>query len=71
MAIFRKKLSLLQHLHLWINFNINSLKCWVYDISSKFDFQGPRLKVKVTVAIFGKTVMAVVPTFWMDFNITS
>ena len=30
----------------------------MYDnISSKFDFQGPGLKVKVTVAIFRKTLL--------------
>ena len=36
-----------------------------YDnLSSKFNFQGPRLKVKVTVAIFRKNfVIALAPTF--------
>ena len=34
------------------------------DLSSKFDFQGPELKVKITVAIFRKNfVIALVPTF--------
>ena len=35
-----------------------------YDnISSKFDFQSPGLKMKVTVAIFRNTVIALAPTF--------
>ena len=45
-----------------------------YDnILSKFEFQSPGIKVKVTVAIFRKkTVITLVPTFINGFfNITS
>ena len=39
-----------------------------YDnISSKFDFQSPGLKVKVIVAIFRKTAIALVLTFINGF----
>ena len=50
LAIFRKTLSSLWHLHLLMDFNVKNVG---YDnISSKFDFRGPRLKVKVVVDIF-------------------
>ena len=44
------------HRSLSMDFNITSHKCGYDNISSKFDFQGPGLKVKVTVAIFIKTL---------------
>ena len=37
-------------------------------ITSKFNFQGPGLKYKVTVAILRKTVIALVPTFINGFQ---
>ena len=37
-----------------MGFNITLYKCWVLSISSKIDFQGAGLKVKVTIAIFRK-----------------
>ena len=52
MAIFRKKKQqqLCHGLHLMMDFNITSYVR--YNILSKFDFQGARLKVKVVVAFF-------------------
>ena len=47
-AIFRKTLSSLSSLHLLIDFNIIHTNVGYDNISSKFDFQCPGLKVKVT-----------------------
>ena len=44
-------MSLLWCLHLLLYFNITSDDFEYHNISSKFDFQGPGLKVKVIVAI--------------------
>ena len=52
---------------IWLHTNVG------YDIIlSKFDFQGPGLKVKVTVAIFRKTFSMLLRLhLLMDFNITT
>ena len=44
-------------------FLYNHTNVGYYNILSKNDFQGAGLKVKVTVAICRKTVMALVPIF--------
>ena len=57
MAIFRKNNNntLLWRKCLFIDgFYYNHINIGYYNISSKFDFQGPGLKVKVVVAIFRK-----------------
>ena len=66
MAIFRKTLSSLQCLHLLMDINVTSNKS-----SSYFDFQGPGLKVKVTVAAF-RTILSSLLCLHllMDFDIT-
>ena len=51
-----------------MDFNVTSHEYWIDNILSKFDFQGPGLKVKVTMAIFRKNfVIALVPTFINGF----
>ena len=48
-----------------MDFNITS--CGYDNISSKFDFQGPGLKVRVTVATLKNFVSALAPTFIDEF----
>ena len=55
-----------------MDFNVTSHKCWLDNISNKFDFQGPGLMVKVSVAIFRKTLSLLKSLHLsMEFNITS
>ena len=56
MAIFRKTLSSLQFPHLLSNFNITSHKYGYDYTTNKFAFQHDRVKVKVAVTVFRKTL---------------
>ena len=52
-----KTLSLLLSLHSWIDFDLTSHKCEVWQYLDEFWVWGSRAKVKVTVAIFRKTLL--------------